>query len=126
MVVERIGTRGLGLIPGGVGQRHDSLWFGCCDPRRHAGPLRQLLTRRVCTHDIGFDHDVARAADHQEVFDIVAPDQHQAPPAVHGGGIDHGKTGHPPAIRAGTQPIACESTHQPRGDADQRQHGQKC
>ena len=48
--------------------------------------------------DIRFDHDVARAADHQEMFDIVAPDQHQPAAAIHGGGIDHGQPRHASAI----------------------------
>ena len=37
-----------------------------------------VARRRDCAHDIGFDHDVGRAADHQQMLDIVAPDQNAA------------------------------------------------
>jgi hypothetical protein len=48
-------------------------------------------------HDIGFDHDVARAADHQEMFDVVAADDDELATAVDGGGIDYGEARLTPA-----------------------------
>ncbi len=38
------------------------------------GRPRGVARRRDRAHDIGFDHDVGRAADHQQMLDIVAPD----------------------------------------------------
>jgi hypothetical protein len=35
-------------------------------------------------HDRGLDHDVGRAANHQQMFDIVAADQQQTPTSVNG------------------------------------------
>jgi hypothetical protein len=42
-------------------------------------------------HDIGFDHDVARTAYHQEMFDVVAADDDELATAVDGRGIDQGE-----------------------------------
>ncbi|AHY52869.1 hypothetical protein M2189_006192 [Bradyrhizobium japonicum] len=56
------------------------------------------------------------------MLDIVAPDQHQAAPAIDRGGVDHGKPGHPAALGVGTEPAGGESANQPCGDADQRQN----
>jgi hypothetical protein len=49
------------------------------------------LARAGRPHDIGLDHDVGGAADHQEMLDIVAADQDQAAAAVDGGGVDDGE-----------------------------------
>jgi hypothetical protein len=69
--------------------------------------------------DVRLDDDVGRAADHQQMLDIVAPDQHEAAAPIHSGGIDHGKARHPSALGAGTEAFAGESVHQPQHDADQ-------
>ena len=84
--------------------------------------LRHLIARRHGTDDIGFDHEVAGTADHDEMFDIVAPDQHQAAAAIDRGGIDHGKPRHPSAAGVGAEAAIGESPDQPGGKADQRQH----
>jgi hypothetical protein len=97
------------------------LWLGA----NAAGPLRQLIPGLCCADDVGFYDDIGGAADHQQMLDIVAPDQHQPPAAVHGGGVDHGQTRHPAAIGAGAKAISGESAHQPSGDTDQRQNGHK-
>ena len=60
------------------------------------------------------------------MFDIVAPDQHQAPTAVHRGGVDHGQSRHPPALGIGADAIVGETANQPCGHADQRQNGDEC
>ena len=52
---------------------------------------RDVARRCDRAHDIGFDDDVGRAADHQQMFDIVAPDQNEPAAAVDAGVIDHGK-----------------------------------
>ena len=101
------------------------------DPRglrlgAEARALRQLLPRRHRTHNVRFDHDVGRSADHQKMLYVITAHQHQAAAAIHSGGVDHGETGHPAAIRVGSQAIPGESTNQPSGQADQRQHGYEC
>jgi hypothetical protein len=78
--------------------------------------LRHLIARGHRAHDIGFHHDVGRAADHQQMFDIVAPHQHQPPAAIHGGGVDHGQPRHPSAIGVGAEAVAGESANQPGGE----------
>jgi len=60
------------------------------------------------------------------MFDIVAPHQHQAPAAIHGGGVDHGQPRHPSAIGVGTQAVAGESANQPGGDAGSALNGARC
>ena len=98
----------------GVWQRRDS--------RRPLGAgraLRQLIAAGGGADDVGLDHDVGRAADHQEMLDIVAPDQHQPAAAIHGGRVDDGEPRHPSAVGVGAEAVARESAHQPGGEADQ-------
>ena len=42
--------------------------------------------------DVRLDHDIDRTANQQQMFHIVAPDQHQTPAAVDAGIIDHRET----------------------------------
>ncbi len=56
-----------------------------------ATALRRLLAAGYRADDIGFDHDVGGAPDHQQMFDIVTADQHQAAAAIDRRGIDHRK-----------------------------------
>ena len=95
--------------------------FGC-----DAGSLRQLIPTGLGAHDIGFDHDIGRAADHNQMLDVVAAYQHQPAAAVNGGGIDHRQSRHPATIGVGAKAIGGESANQPGGQADQRQDGHKC
>jgi hypothetical protein len=116
------GPRGLGITPDvGVMNRRN--------PRRRfdgARPLRQLIPADVCSNDVRFHDDVGRAADHQQVFDVVAADQHEPAAPVNGGGIDHGKARHAPATGVGSEAIAGESANQPGRNHDQGQHGHEC
>ena len=77
-------------------------------------------------HDIGFDHDVARAADHQQMLDIVAADQDQPAASVDGRGIDHREAGLAAARRRRAQPLGAEAAHQEGGHADQGEHDDEC
>lgn len=43
--------------------------------------------------DAAFDHDIRRAADHDQVLDVVAADEHQAAARINGGGIEHRQPG---------------------------------
>jgi hypothetical protein len=81
--------------------------------------VRQLIAAGNGADDIRLDDDVGRAADHEEMLDIVAPDQHEAAAAIHGGGVDDGKTRHPSTLGVGAEAVARESAHQPEGNTDQ-------
>jgi hypothetical protein len=120
-MIEDVGALAL-VGPGSrVGQR--------CDPRRRfgaSGPLRKLIAAGRGAYDVGFHDDVGRAANHDEMLDIVSSHQHQATAAVHGRGIDDRKARHPAAIGVGAEAVAGESAHQPRGDADQGQNDHEC
>ena len=108
----RVRPCGFTVAPRGIGQRGDA---GRLLGRPH-GPRRHLIARRRGADDIGFHHDVGRPADHQQMLDIVAPHQHQAPAAIDGGGVDHGQPRHPSAIGVGAEAVAGESAHQPGGE----------
>ena len=125
-VIERIGADGVGIAPAGgmIGKR--------CDPGLHVRigtgdgrPRRQLISAGHGAHDIGFDDNVGRTADHQQMFDVVASDQHEPPSSVDRGGIDDSQTRHPPALGVGAEPVGGESADQPGHDADQRQNRHK-
>ena len=97
------GWRGLGGPGGlrrawatGAGRRCSGL--GCC-PFGAGGswpapPAHPLVIRRVgrpagrrMQPDVALDHDVGRAADQDQMLDVVAPHQHQPAMAVDGGGV---------------------------------------
>jgi hypothetical protein len=119
-MIKRLGARAFDVAPAGrVGKRYDAgLRLGTSDSR-------PLIPSGHGAHDIGLHDDVGRAADHQEMLDVVAAHQHEPSAPVHGGGVDHRQTGHPAAIGVGAQPVAGESANQPGGDADQRQYRHK-
>ena len=62
------------------------------------GALRRHLALCTATNDIGLDHHVSRAADHNEMFDIVAANENQPSAPVDGSGVDHGKSRHPAPV----------------------------
>jgi hypothetical protein len=43
--------------------------------------------------DVWLDYKIARAADHQKVFNVIATDHNQVPPAVHRRGIEDRQPG---------------------------------
>jgi hypothetical protein len=87
--------------------------------------LRQLIATRRGANDVRFHHDIGRPANHQEMLDVVAPDQDQTATAVDGGGIDHCQARQPSAIRAGADTVVGESANQPDGNATQGHEGHK-
>ena len=60
------------------------------------------------------------------MLDVVAPYQHEAPAAVHGSSVDHGKPRHASALGVGADPVVGETADQPGGHANQRQNGDEC
>jgi len=122
-MVEGLGARAFGIAPAAdIGKgNHARLRLRAGD----GGPRRQLVTRRRRADDIGLDDDIGGTADHQQMLDIVAADQHQPPAAVNGGSIDHRQARHPATIWVGADPVAGESADQPCHNADQRQHRHK-
>ena len=93
--------------------------------RLDAARLAGYFARAHGAHDIGFDHQVSGAADHEKVFDIVATDQHQAAASIDGGCIDHRQTRLAPPGANATQTVGAETAHQPGGRADQGQYDQE-
>ena len=93
-----------------------------------AGPLRPGSASRAPTaraHDVGFDHHVARSADHQQMLDVVAADDDELAAPVDGGSVDHGE----PRLAGaggGVEARRAEPAHQPGGCADQQQDDDKC
>jgi hypothetical protein len=113
----RFGTwEGILALAEGIGKRSDARRF------RARGAIWQLLPPRGGADDIRFDDNVARAADHEEMLDIVATDQDEAAAAIDSGRVDHRQARHASALRIGAQPVARESAHQPENDADQGEH----
>jgi hypothetical protein len=49
------------------------------------------LRLRLHAKDLRLDHDIVRAANHQEMFDIVAPDDHELTLTVQRKGVDQSK-----------------------------------
>jgi hypothetical protein len=114
-------TPAFAIGPGwGIRQRRDPRRLGA--PWR---PLRHLIVAGLGANDIRLDHDVGRSSDHEQMLDIVPAHQHQAPPSIHGCGVNHGQSGHPPTIGVGTKAVIGESAYQPRGKDNQGQHGHK-
>ncbi len=99
-MIEQFGPRRFVGPAAGIGHRGKARRLG------GIGTLRKLVAAGRGAHDIGLDDDVGGTANHQEMLDIVTPDQHQAAPAIDRGGIDHGKPGHPAALGVGTEPAA--------------------
>jgi len=82
----RLGRRG----PGIVIERLRAVCLGT----RSFGARHRNVARRIDrhgAHDVLLDHEIARAADQQQMFDIVAPHQHEAAASVDRRGVDHGK-----------------------------------
>ena len=60
----------------------DSLQDGCSGiPDRSA----------FCRNDTAFDHDICRAADHDQVLDIVTPHENEASPRIDSGCVENGE-----------------------------------
>jgi hypothetical protein len=70
-----LGRPGCGLLRG----------WNTLRPRRR----RRLARRCDGAHDIGLDHHVAPPADHEEVLDIVAPDQDEAAASGRRSALNH-------------------------------------
>jgi hypothetical protein len=91
--------------------------------RRGRRPRRCDVTRSGGDpHDVRFDHDVGRAADHDEVLDVVAADEDKPAAAIHGGRIDHREPRLASTRGGGAQPVGAETADQIRGTADEAEH----
>jgi hypothetical protein len=77
-------------------------------------------------YNIRFDNDIARTADHQQMLDVVTPDQHEAAAAIDRSSVDDGKprlapAGHPSAEACAEQAAdQLESHHDQRGQQEIR------
>jgi hypothetical protein len=79
-----------------------------------------------CAHDIGFNDHISRSAGHQQVLDIVAADQNQAPPRIDAGVIDDRESRLAATRTRRAQPSGAEAAQHPGGDADQCQDHEEC
>jgi hypothetical protein len=91
---------------------------------RAAGLGSWHITGRNRAHNIRLDDQVAWSTNHQKVFDVVAANQDKAPPSINGCRVDYGKS-RLPSARSISEPVCSKASHQPRGEADKRQHHQK-
>ena len=64
-------------------------------------------------HNILLDHDVGRAANDQQMLDVVAADQHQPAPAVDCGRVNDGQPGLSPACGCDAEIRAAEAPCEP-------------
>ena len=80
---------------------------------------------RGAAHDVGFHDHIGRAANHHQMFDIVAPDDQEAPAAIDAGVVDHSQPWLPPARCRVTNPASAEPPHHPCGPCDQTEHYQE-
>jgi len=85
---------------------------------------RCVASRRGCAHDVWFNDNVCRPADHQKVLDIVAANENEPPAGVHAGVIDHCEP-RLAATRCVAESAAAESANRPSGRPDQSKHNQK-
>jgi hypothetical protein len=67
---------------------------GCCFAGRSAACD---VAGRKGAHNIWFDDEVGRSANHQKMFDVVAADQDQPAPSVNGGCVDYSESRLPSA-----------------------------
>ncbi len=98
---------------------------------RLQGLSRLLLPRIVAqahfaslrANDFGFDDEIVRAADHQQMFDIVAPNDHELAMPVEIEGVDDAKPRHArPAAGRRLQPA---SESEAKNEKDQRRRKQQ-
>ncbi|WP_439496743.1 hypothetical protein [Bosea sp. (in: a-proteobacteria)] len=96
------------------------------DRQRPLGGLELGLGRhrdaRAATQDIGLDHNVRGAADHHQMLDIVAPDQHQLTLPVEVVDVDHAEAGlacPAPALAPRSEAPARDPPQQEREQRDQ-------
>jgi hypothetical protein len=68
-----------------------------CAGRPHTGHI-SLRDDRHSAHDTRFDNDIAWTADHQQMLDIVTPDQHEAPAVINRSSVGNAKP--PPRVIA--------------------------
>ena len=119
---------------GGLGRRPAILFGRGRAVRNGAGRCGFVQARRAWhrhvarridrhgAHDVLLDHEVARTANHQQMLDIIAPDQHQAAPAIDRGGVDHGKPRLAPALRGGADAGRTETANEPEGQSDEGEY----
>jgi hypothetical protein len=73
-------------------------------------------------HDILLDHDVRRAANDQQMLDVVAADQHQPAPTVDRGRVNDGQPGLSPACGCDAEIRSAEAPYEPCEYSEQAQH----
>ena len=92
----------------------------CCD----AG-------RRAVASDAAFDDNIGWAADHDQMFDVIPPDEDQAPPRIYSGCIEHLETRVAVAASAHERRRSAAAAQQPKnadkadkseGDTKHRNH----
>jgi hypothetical protein len=92
-------------------------------PRQRIGRGRRprggtFARRRRSSHDVRLDDDVARAADHEKVLDIVTAHQDKAASAINVGLIDYCQSRLAPPSRRISQTLAAEPAQKPKGQCE--------
>jgi hypothetical protein len=79
---------------------------------------------RLGPDDLRFDQNVIGTADHHQMFDIVAPHEHELALPVEVEGIDHAEAWLPRPAAARHMKPAAES--QPKNEQNQKSRNEKC
>jgi hypothetical protein len=92
--------------------------------RPHSGHI-SLRDDRHGAHDTRFDDDIAGTADHQQMLDIVTPDQHEAPAIINRSSVDNAKPRLAPAGRPRAEARGKQAVNQLEASSDQDEDNRK-
>src|SRR5436190_8026803 len=87
---------------------------------RHGNVARRIHRHRA--HDVLLDDEIAWATEHQQMLDVVAPDQHEAAPPVDRRSVNYRESWLTAALRAVADSRAAEAANEPEGQADKSEH----
>ena len=82
-------------------------------------------SNRHRSYDVGLNHYVSRAANHEKMLDIVSANEHEASARVDAGNLDQRKPRLPTSERGNTEPACTEAPHHIKGTSGQTDNDHK-